>query len=141
MRARRHKRRAVKVTLMLRVALGLAVSLTFYLALTPGPAGKVIADGTTRHMLAFLVLPWLTMLAYPRLSPVRILVALALFGGVIEVAQLLMDVGRHGSWLDWLLDVATVAVAVSCGQHARSWLRARGRRRSASSTAAGTLGG
>lgn len=111
---------------LFRAALWIAGAVALYLALTPGPAGQIIPDGTTRHMLAFLVLPWLTMIAYPRLSAWWILAAHALFGGGIELAQLLMAVGRHGSWLDWALDIATAAAAILIGLAVR---RAAGRRR------------
>ncbi|MET1756810.1 hypothetical protein ABVV53_15295 [Novosphingobium sp. RD2P27] len=98
---------------MIRVALWLAVALTLFLALSPGPAGEIISDGTTRHILAFLVLPWLLMAAYPRLSLWWVFAAHAVFGGVIELAQLIMAVGRHGSWLDWMLDLVTTATAIA----------------------------
>lgn len=113
---------------LFRAALWIAGAIAFYLALTPGPAGEIIADGTIRHMLAFLALPWLTMIAYPRLSARWILAAHAIFGGAIELAQLAMAVGRHGSWLDWGLDVATATVAVLIGRAIR---RAAGQRASA----------
>lgn len=111
------------LTTMLRAALWTAAALTLYLALTPGPAGEVIEDGTTRHMLAFLVLPWLTMAAYPRLPWWRVFAIYTLFGGAIELAQLFMAVGRHGSWLDWGLDIVTIAAAILLGQMVRTALR------------------
>lgn len=103
----------------LRILLWGSAAVTLYLALTPGPAGAIIADGTTRHMLAFIALPWMTMAAYPRLSPWWILIGHAVFGGGIELAQLWMAVGRHGAWLDWTLDVATATGAILVGMIVR----------------------
>ena len=102
----------MSLTMMARTTLWTAATLTLYLALTPGPEGEVIADGMTRHMLAFIVLPWLMMAAYPRLSAWWVFAAHALFGGAIELAQLAMAVGRHGSRLDWALDIVTAAAAI-----------------------------
>jgi hypothetical protein len=89
-----------------------ALAATLYLALTPGPAGAMIESGPLRHMMAFLILPCLAMAAYPRLSRWLILFIMSVFGGLIELGQLGMNVGRHGSWMDWLLDTGTAAVAI-----------------------------
>ena len=89
-----------------------ALAATLYLALTPGAAGAMIESGPLRHMMAFLILPSLAMAAYPRLSRWLILFIMSVFGGLIELGQLGMNVGRHGSWMDWLLDTGTAAVAI-----------------------------
>ncbi|WP_022672132.1 hypothetical protein [Novosphingopyxis baekryungensis] len=89
-----------------------ALAATLYLALTPGPAGAIVESGALRHMMAFLVLPWLAMAAYPQLSAWFVLFLMSVFGGLIELGQLGMNVGRHGSWLDWLLDTGTAAAAI-----------------------------
>jgi glycopeptide antibiotics resistance protein len=106
-----------------RITLWVAAAVTLYLALTPGPAGAVIEDGTVRHMLAFLALPWLMMIAYPRLSSWWILAISAVFGGGIELAQLWMAVGRHGDWGDFALDVATAGAAIAIGVVVRRRMR------------------
>jgi hypothetical protein len=108
-----------------RAVLWVAVAAVLYLALTPGPAGAVIEDGTIRHSLAFLVLPWLMMAAYPRLSVWWVLAANAALGGAIELGQLWMAVGRHGAWADFALDVVVAAAAVAIGLVVRRSARLR----------------
>jgi len=63
------------------------------------------------HALAFAVLALLGTACWPR-SAIRVLVALALYGGAIEIAQTFTET-RMGEWLDWCADLAGLAVAVA----------------------------
>ena len=73
----------------------------------PGdPSDKVL------HVLAFLVLAGLAAFAYPRVRLIVIFLGLALFGGAIEVAQAIPQLGREPSWVDWLADVAAAATVL-----------------------------
>jgi glycopeptide antibiotics resistance protein len=88
-----------------------AIAVTF-LALTPAPIGQVIESGPVRHVLAFAVLPLLSRLAWPRVSPWVQFAGFGLFGAAIEIAQLLMHVGRKAEWDDWFADLAATALAL-----------------------------
>ena len=82
----------------------------------PGnPSDKV------QHALAFATLSVLGILAYPRLSLLKLLVALSLFGAFIEVAQAIPSLHRDSDQLDWLTDTIACAV-VLLGIH---WSRRR----------------
>jgi hypothetical protein len=80
----------------------------------PGdPSDKV------QHATAFGTLALLGMFAYPRISPVRLLLALSFFGALIEVVQAIPALHRDSDPLDWLADtVACGAIIVAI-----SWWR------------------
>ena len=70
----------------------------------PGhPSDKV------QHMVAFAALGTLGTLAYARVSAVRLILGLSLFGALIEVAQAIPMLHRDSDPLDWLADT------VACG--------------------------
>lgn len=83
-----------------------------FLALTPGQLGMIVESGEHRHLLAFTMLPLVGSLAWPRLSLRMQFVFYALLGGVIEIAQAWMAMGRHGDWGDWAIDCLATAVAL-----------------------------
>lgn len=88
----------------------------------PGaPSDKV------QHILAFSVLSALALAAYPRTQPLRTGLWLALFGGVIELVQMIPALHRDGSWLDWAVDCAAVAVILLAGVPLRRHLTRRHR--------------
>jgi VanZ family protein len=64
------------------------------------------------HVIAFLALSGLAVLAYPRLHVLVIFIGLALFGAAIEVVQAIPALGRKASWMDWLADVGAAAVVL-----------------------------
>jgi len=63
------------------------------------------------HALAFAVLALLGMACWPG-SAIRVLAALALYGGAIEVAQTFTET-RMGEWLDWCADLTGLAIAMA----------------------------
>ena len=65
-----------------------------------------------QHALAFGTLGLLGAIAYPRLSTVRLIVALSLFGAFIEIAQAIPVLHRDSDIVDWLTDVVACVVAV-----------------------------
>jgi VanZ family protein len=65
-----------------------------------------------QHILAFLVLSGLAAVAFPRLRLVVIFLGLAAFGGAIEAVQAIPALGRQTSWIDWLADIAAIAVVL-----------------------------
>lgn len=99
---------------LLRAAFWAALLLAFVMALLPqppmlpgGPSDKV------QHVLAFVTLAILAALAWPRLSLLKLGVALSAFGALIEILQLMPALNRDGDVGDWLAD--TVAVAAALG--------------------------
>jgi hypothetical protein len=92
----------------------LAVVLGF--ALVPAPWEGPLHSDTSRHFLAFLVLPLVARRAWPTLPLWRVWLGFALFGGAIELMQLEMALGRQAEWRDWFNDLAatTVALVVDC---------------------------
>ena len=72
-----------------------------------------------QHALAFATLGLLGAFAYPRVSALRLIVGLSLFGALIEVAQGIPVLHRDSDVLDWLTDtIACAAVLVPV----RLWL-------------------
>jgi hypothetical protein len=65
-----------------------------------------------QHVIAFATLGLLGWLAYPRLSAVRLIIALSLFGAFIEVAQAIPVLHRDSDPLDWLADTVACGVVV-----------------------------
>ncbi|MGZ2412061.1 hypothetical protein ACUXST_001482 [Sphingomonas sp. F9_3S_D5_B_2] len=66
------------------------------------------------HMAAFAVLGVLGSYAYPRVSALRLIVGLSVFGAIIEVAQAVPSIHRDSDPLDWFADTfaATVVILV-----------------------------
>ena len=90
-----------------------AAVLAAVMALLPEPPHLPVAIGDkAQHMAAFFTLAVLAAGAYPRISLVRIGIALSLFGAAIKVAQLVPMLNRTGDIMDWLADMAAVAVAL-----------------------------
>lgn len=98
---------------LLRVAFWTALLLSFVLASMPQPPelpGNV--SDKLLHMAAFAALTLLGGLAYPRLSLLKLALALSAFGAGIELVQGLPAVGRHREFMDWIADSAAIAAIV-----------------------------
>lgn len=75
------------------------------------------------HILAFACLALLGSVAYPRLSALKLIGPLSVFGAIIEVMQLIPELHRDAEPLDWVADTAAV-IAVVFVIHV--WRRTRG---------------
>lgn len=64
-----------------------------------------------QHFLAFAVMGALGLAAYPKF-PLRLLLWLPVFGGIIELAQAATG-WRSGEWGDWFADTIGLAAAVA----------------------------
>jgi VanZ family protein len=64
------------------------------------------------HMVAFFTVTVLARLAYPRASVIRLFVPIALFGGFIELSQMVPALHRDAEWADWFADMAASAFAL-----------------------------
>ena len=80
--------------------------LILLLTLSPAPYLKSLSAFTfwdkAEHCLAFLLLAWLALLAWP-VRPLQRLLVLLGFGGAIELLQAATG-WRSGEWADWLAD-------------------------------------
>ncbi|NUQ19200.1 MAG: hypothetical protein HOP95_12285 [Sphingomonas sp.] len=65
-----------------------------------------------QHAVAFATLGLLGAFAYPRLSTVRLILGLSMFGAFIEVAQAIPVLHRDSDPLDWLTDTIACAVVL-----------------------------
>lgn len=103
-----------------------AAVVAFGVAIMPHPPEMPGApNDKVQHILAFLLLTTLAVLAYPRASLVRIVVALSLFGALIEIVQAVPALNRDSDVLDWVADTAAAAVVAIV---AWLWHRRRARR-------------
>jgi hypothetical protein len=69
-------------------------------------------DDTVQHSLAFSALALLASLAYPSARLLTILFGLSLFGGVIELLQILPGIEREAEWGDWLVDICAAGITL-----------------------------
>ena len=64
------------------------------------------------HLGAYFVLGAATLPALPRLKPILVWALLSLFGGGIEIAQGMMNLGRSASFFDGLANASGALLAV-----------------------------
>ncbi|SMF77618.1 hypothetical protein SAMN06265365_13840 [Tistlia consotensis] len=97
----------------LQLGFWLALAAVTLLALMPQPPQVVPLDSDkAQHALAFAVLSLGLAFAYRRLSFPWMLLALAAYGGAIELAQLIPALHRDSDLMDWLTDLAAIAVVL-----------------------------
>jgi hypothetical protein len=75
------------------------------------------------HAMAFATLGLLGTFGYPRLSSLRLLAGLSVFGALIEVAQAIPFIHRDSDPLDWVADTVACGIVLL----ALSWWRGRAR--------------
>lgn len=110
------------------VAFWAALIFAFVMAVLPQPPALPGDPGDkVQHIIAFAVLTGLARLAYPRARAVTLLLAFALFGGLIELTQMLPALGRTAALDDWLADVAATIVVLAVLDPARRLLARRTR--------------
>ncbi|MEN9925612.1 MAG: hypothetical protein RL268_1738 [Pseudomonadota bacterium] len=105
------------LTRVTRLLLWLAALFALVMALLPQPPVLPgAASDKAQHMLAFAVLSLLSALAYPQRRLGEIFIAMAVFGALIEVLQLIPALGRSADIADWIADCgASLAVLVVIG--------------------------
>lgn len=90
-----------------------ALCFTLILAALPHPPALPAPGGDTfQHTLAFCTLTILFALAYPRLSVQVRFAALAGFGAIIELVQMIPTLGRDASLGDWGVDLAAIGATM-----------------------------
>ena len=99
---------------ILRAIFWVAIVLSFLAAINPQPPqlpGQ--PNDKVQHIMAFLMLGALAFFAFPRTSPVKLLVGLSAFGALIEFTQMIPALHRDGDVLDWIANTAAAAVILA----------------------------
>jgi len=96
-----------------QTAFWLATLFALIMAALPKPP-RLPGDPSDKvqHIIAFTVLAILAVLAFRRTPLLAIAAGLSLFGAAIELIQLIPQLHRDGSWLDWLADTAAVGIVL-----------------------------
>lgn len=90
-----------------------AVAVLLYLCLAPSKdLPEVSLWDKAEHAIAWLVLTGSGLLLFPR-RPRTIALFAWLLGGLVEVLQGTLPVGRDADWKDWLADSIGVAAALA----------------------------
>lgn len=96
-------------------AYGVAVAILLYLCLAPEyDLPKVTLWDKAEHASAWFVLAATGLALWPERPRPIALFAIAL-GGVVEVLQAALPLGRDGDWRDWVADILGVATAIALG--------------------------
>lgn len=102
-----------RVTLFARVAFWSAALFALVIALLPQPPNLPFEPSDKfQHAVAFMTLAALATLAYPRIPPLRIGIALSAFGAAIEFFQMIPALHRDAQLSDWLIDTVAIFVVL-----------------------------
>jgi hypothetical protein len=102
-----------RVTLFARVAFWAAAVLALVMALLPQPPDLPFdPSDKIQHAAAFMSLTVLALIAYPRIPPIKVGLALLGFGAGIEFFQLIPTLHRDAQLGDWYVDAAAIAVVL-----------------------------
>lgn len=108
-----HADRMSLLRLLFVIAFWLCIAGAYVFAILPGKdAPSAFAWDKMNHMLAFFVVTVLGRLAYPRASVPLIAVAMAAFGGFIELSQAVPFIHRDAQWADWFADCIATAIGL-----------------------------
>lgn len=88
----------------------LAATITFLLLLEVHPTPQTWPKDKLLHAITFAPLTYFGVKAYPK-QGLYIFLTLAIYGGLMEVAQSLLTQTRTGSIGDWLADLAGIMLA------------------------------
>lgn len=91
----------------------LALIAAVTVANIPQPAKLGAIGDKQLHMIGFAILAGLAALAYRNAPLLKIFIAMAILGALIEFVQGLAGLGRHASLGDWFADLAGAIVALS----------------------------
>jgi hypothetical protein len=106
---------------LVRSAFWAAFVFTTVMALIPKPPAIPVGySDKVQHALAFATLGVLGGLAFPRLSAVRLILLLSMFGAFIEIAQATPIIHRDCDPWDWVADTVACVAAVAAIQRLRT---------------------
>lgn len=87
---------------------------TYIAAILPGDEAPTLGStDKVNHVMAFLTLSGLVVLAYPRRPAWFAGIALSLFGAFIEVSQAVPFIHRDADVMDWIADTGAVIVGLA----------------------------
>jgi hypothetical protein len=110
----------------------LALLGAYGLAVSPSGETPGLGWDKANHMLAFFTLAVFMRPAWRSASSLLLGGVLALFGGLIEITQMVPALHRDASWADWFADLAAIAAGLVVANLAlRIRDRWSGKRRSA----------
>jgi VanZ family protein len=100
---------------LVRPAFWLAAAFALVMALLPRPPKLPTGlwGDKVEHIIAFVVLTALAVVAYRQAPKLRIVAGLSLFGAVIELGQTVPALNRDADLRDWIADTAAVLVVVA----------------------------
>jgi len=99
--------------LLLRVGIGFYSVLIVWASLRPaGTGGAIPHADKVLHLLVYAVLAFGMALAWPKLSKTKVFWTCVVFGGVMELAQGFIGVGRTVSLFDGLANSLGAALGV-----------------------------
>ncbi len=104
---------------MARTLFWAVLTFSFVMAVIPQPPevpGE--PNDKVQHIAAFATLALLGSFAYPRISLLRLLVGLSMFGALIELVQAIPALHRDSELLDWVADTVAAGVILSV---VRAW--------------------
>lgn len=107
-----------------RAVLLAATAVTLWFAfVSPGSGPSLLPWDKAQHVLAFVTLTTLALIAFPRVRAAWLGLGLGLFGALIEIVQATPWVHRDGDVWDWVADALAVLAVIAVMAAAR--LRAR----------------
>ena len=97
-----------------RIAFFAALAFTFYSAvIPPQDAVQLVPWDKAEHFIAFYVLTYLFVLAFPKRNVFVLGLLLSAFGALIEIVQGLPIVHRDRDFWDWVADSMAIASALA----------------------------
>lgn len=114
-------------TIGFRLAFWAALLFAVTMAVVPHPVDMGVEAGDkVNHILAFLTMTTLAVLAWPAAPLLRIGERLSFLGAMIEVVQSIPSLHRDCDILDWVADTAAIAVVLGLAWVWRRWRAGRG---------------
>lgn len=102
---------------MLRFFFWLLLGVILAISVMPAEDAPIVfADDKLNHMLAFFVLSFMARLLWPRINTLILFSMLAIFGGGIELLQLVMNTGRDSDWMDFAADILAIIIGMLSAQ-------------------------
>jgi hypothetical protein len=113
------------VITLARILLFIATMVALVMSILPHtPEVPLVSWDKLQHIAAVMVLAGLALAAFPKSSPFVLLGGLALFGGLIELAQAIPAIHRDSDVFDWFADIgASAAILLLAEFWRRVWRR------------------
>ncbi len=98
---------------MLRIFFWLLLGVILAISIMPAEdAPTVFVNDKLNHMLAFFILSFMARLLWPLINALILFSMLAIFGGGIELLQLVIETGRDSDWMDFAADALAIVIGI-----------------------------